>query len=235
MSGPKRFWTDVTVVETDGTFSVALDGRPIKTPAKQDFSAPTRALAEAVAQEWREQGEVMNPKAMPQTRYVNSVLDGIAPKREAVIETVAAYGGSDLLCYRAEHPDTLIARQRDRWDPLLDWARSEFEAALILASGVMPVAQPAKCLAKLADAVGKHDNFELAGLHDLVSISGSLVLGLAVSAGRLTGPEALALSRLDDDWQIEQWGEDEEASKTAALKAKEFSEAARLIALMRQT
>ena len=234
MSGPKRFWTDVTVVDADGSFSVALDGRTIKTPAKQDFSAPTRALAEAVAQEWREQGEVMDPKAMPQTRYVNSVLDGIAPKRDAVIETVAAYGGSDLLCYRAEHPDTLIARQKDRWDPLLDWARSEFGATLVLASGVMPVAQPETSLAALAEAVGKHDSFELAGLHDLVSISGSLVLGLAVSMDRLNAPEALALSRLDDDWQIEQWGEDEEAMKTAALKAKEFAEAARLITLTRK-
>jgi len=210
---------------------VTLDGRAIKTPAKQDFTAPTKALAEAVAEEWREQGEVMNPKAMPQTRYVNSVLDGIASKRGEVIETIAAYGGSDLLCYRAEHPDTLIARQKDRWDPLLDWARAQFDAPLILAGGVMPVSQPEKSLVKLAEAVAKHDDFALAGLHDLVSISGSLVLGLAVSEGRLQVPEAFALSRLDDDWQIEQWGEDEEASKTAALKSKEFAEAARLIVL----
>jgi len=117
MSGPKRFWTEVSVVEVGEFLTVALDGRPIKTPAKQDFLAPTRALAEAVAQEWREQGEVMNPKAMPQTRYVNSVLDGIAPKRGVIVESVAAYGASDLLCYRAEHPDVLIARQAARWDP----------------------------------------------------------------------------------------------------------------------
>ena len=234
MSGPKRFWTEVAVVKADGFLTVALDGRPIKTPAKGDFAVPTRALAEAVAEEWREQGEVMNPKAMPQTRYVNSVLDGIAPKRDAIVDAVAAYGGSDLLCYRAEHPDVLIARQATRWDPLLAWARSEFDAPLTLASGIMPVRQPEQSLKNLAQAVAKHDNFELAGLHDLVSISGSLVLGLAVSAGHLKAPEAMALSRLDDDWQIEQWGEDEEASKTAALKAKEFAEAARLIALIRE-
>jgi len=234
MSAPKRFWTDVSVVEVDGSFGIALDGRAIKTPAKQDFTAPTRALAEAVAQEWREQGEAMNPKAMPQTRYVNSVLDGIAPKRDAVVETVAAYGGSDLLCYRAEHPDVLIARQATRWDPLLEWSRSHYGAALVLGSGVMPVSQPTESLEKLSEAVATHDNFALAGLHDLVSISGSLVLGLAVSAGRLAAGEALALSRLDDDWQIEQWGEDEEASKTAALKAKDFADAARLISLSRE-
>jgi len=224
----------VSIVDRGGAFSVTLDGRAIKTPAKQDFTAPTKALAEAVAEEWREQGEVMNPKAMPQTRYVNSVLDGIASKRGAVIETVAAYGGSDLLCYRAEHPDVLIARQKAHWDPMLDWAREQFDAPLVLASGVMPVTQPENSLKNLAHAVAKHDDFSLAGLHDLVSISGSLVLGLAVSTDRLDVSEAMSLSRLDDDWQIEQWGEDEEASKTAALKAKDFAEAARLIALMRR-
>jgi len=234
MSGPKRFWTDVGVVDAGGGWTVALDDRAIKTPAKKDFVAPTRALAEAVAEEWRAQDEVMNPKAMPQTRYVNSVLDGIAPQREAVIETVAAYGGSDLLCYRAEHPDTLIARQAAQWDPLLDWACTKFDVNLILASGIMPVSQPEQSLQRLSDAVAGHDNFVLAGLHDLVSISGSLVLGLAVSAGRLKPAEAFALSRLDDDWQIEQWGEDDEASKTAALKAQEFAEAARLITLAKE-
>lgn len=234
MSGPKRFWTDVDVVEVEGALSVALDGRAIKTPAKQSFLLPTRALADAVADEWRAQTEVMDPRAMPQTRYVNSVLDGIAPRRAAVVETVAAYGGSDLLCYRAEHPDALIERQNARWDPVLDWSRSEFDAPMMLASGVMPISQPESSLKNLAQAVLAHNNFELTGLHDLVSISGSLVLGLAVSAGRLEVADALALSRLDDDWQIEQWGEDEEASKTAAIKAQEFAEAARLITLTRK-
>lgn len=235
MSGPKRFWTDVDVVEASGGHSVTLDGRTIKTPGKREFVTPTRALAEAVAEEWRAQGEVMKPHAMAQTRYVNSVLDGIAVSRAAVIETVSAYGGSDLLCYRAEHPDVLIARQAERWDPLLDWARDHFDAPMILAAGVMPVDQPAPSLSRLSDAVASHGDFELAGLHDLVSISGSLVLGLAVSVGRLGANEAFDLSRLDDDWQIEQWGEDEDAMAVAALKRGEFAEAARLVALVRET
>ncbi len=233
MSGPKRFWTDVAVVEWGGGYSVALDGRQIKTPAKQDFIAPTRALGEAVAQEWREQGERMNPKAMPQTRYVNSVIDGIAPQRAAVVGTVAAYGGSDLLCYRAEHPEELIARQAERWDPMLTWAVETYNAPLILTAGIMPVSQPEPSLKRLAAAVDAHNDFALAGLHDLVSISGSLVLGLAVSAGRLDSAAALSLSRLDDDWQIEQWGADEEATETAAKKAADFGEAERLINLTR--
>jgi len=231
MSGPKRFWTDVGVVEEGDGFSVLLDGRPIKTPAKAGFAVPTRALADAVADEWRTQGEVMTPKAMPQTRYVNSVIDGIVPQRAAIVETVAAYGGSDLLCYRAEHPDALIARQAERWDPLLDWARDIYDAPLVLGAGVMPVSQPPASLERLAGAVAGHHDFALAGLHDLVSISGSLVLGLGVSVGRLTPEEALSLSRLDDEWQIEQWGADEEAAETAAKKAADFAEAARLLVL----
>ena len=234
MSGPKRFWTDVTVTEANGVFSIALDGRSIKTPAKTDLAVPYRALADAVAQEWEAQGERIDPQAMPQTRYVNSVIDGITQRRAAVVETVAAFGGSDLLCYRAEHPDVLIQRQAERWDPLLDWARDTYKAPLILAAGVMPVKQPEQSLKRLADAVDTHHDFALAALHDLVSISGSLILGLAVSAGRLTETEAFALSRLDEDWQSEQWGEDEDATATALYKAGEFAEAARLISLTRQ-
>jgi chaperone required for assembly of F1-ATPase len=231
MSAPKRFWTDVAVIESGGGYAVALDGKPIKTPAKQDFIAPTRALAEAIVAEWAEQGERMNPKAMPQTRYVNSVIDGIKPQRAAIVEAVAAYGASDLLCYRAEHPDALIARQAERWDPLLSWATRTYDAPLVLAAGVMPVTQPQPSLDRLSRAVEAHHDFALAGLHDLVSISGSLILGLSVSAGRLSPDEALSLSRLDEHWQIEQWGDDEEAAETAAKKAVDFAEAARLISL----
>ncbi len=231
MSGPKRFWTIVDVVKEGDGFAVTLDGRPIKTPAKQRFAVPTRALADAVADEWRAQDENMKPKEMPQTRYVNSVIDGIIPQRAAIIEAVAAYGGSDLLCYRADHPDALIARQVECWDPLLDWARDTYDAPLILATGVMPVSQPQTSLDRLGRAVAEHHDFALAGLHDLVSISGSLVLGLAVSAKRLQADEALSLSRLDDEWQIEQWGADEEAAGAAAKKAGDFAEAARLLSL----
>jgi len=234
MSGPKRFWTDVTVTEAEGAFSILLDGRPIKTPAKSDFSVPYRALADAVAEEWSEQGEEMDPKAMPQTRYVNSVIDGIIPKRAAVVATVAAYGGSDLLCYRAEHPDGLINRQAEFWDPLLLWARETYQAPLVLAAGVMPVDQPEQSLTRLTSAVEAHHDYALAALHDLVAISGSLVMGLAISAGHLTADKAFVLSRLDEDWQIEQWGEDEEAQMVMAGKASEFAEAARLMSLTKE-
>jgi len=230
----KRFWTEVTVGPTDGGFEVLLDGRSIKTPAKTAFVTPTRALAEAVAEEWDGQGEAMNPVAMPMTRYVNSTIDGIIPRRGEIIGMVAAYGESDLLCYRAEHPDALVARQADRWDPLLSWARERYDAPMILASGVMPVTQPGPSVERLTAAVATHDDFALASLHDLVAISGSLVLGLAVSEKRLAQNEALALSRLDDEWQIEQWGVDEEAARVAAHKADEFAAAARLMDLCRK-
>ncbi len=234
MKAPKRFWKEVTVGQTEGGFDIQLDGRPIKTPAKNVFVAPTRALAEAVAEEWHSQEGAMNPAAMPLTRYVNSTIDGITPRREEIVGMVAAYGESDLLCYRAEHPERLIARQAERWDPLLDWVRERYDAPLILASGVMPVTQPAPSVARLRKAVASHDDFALASLHDLVAISGSLVLGLAVSEGRLEASEALSLSRLDDDWQSEEWGVDEDAAAVAAIKAGEYAAAARLLELYRK-
>ena len=233
MTTLKRFWTDVTVTGPEGRHTIALDGRVIKTPAKADLYVPTKALAEAVADEWRGQSERVDPKAMPLTRYANSVIDGIIPNRAAVVETVAAYGGTDLLCYRADTPDTLIARQSERWNPLLDWARTRFDAPLIQVEGVMYAEQPAPSLARLKDAVAIYDAFALAGLHDLVAISGSLVIGLAIAEGHVTAEEGFALSRLDEDWQIEHWGVDEDAAVIAAKKAREFGDAARLITLLK--
>ncbi len=232
MDGLKRFWTDVALTGSAGGYAVALDQRPIRTPAKQTLTLPTRALAEAVAEEWRSQGEVVSPDTMPQTRYANSVIDGIIPHREEIVAAIAAYGASDLLCYRAGHPEELIMQQTERWDPLLDWARETYDAPLILTTGVMPVTQPKTSLERLRHAVDGHDNFSLAGLHDLVSISGSLILGLGVSAGRLQAAEALSLSRLDDEWQISQWGHDDEAAAVAARKAADFEQAARLMRLI---
>lgn len=230
----KRFWTEVTVDGSAAGYAVHLDARPVKTPGKRDFRVGSHVLARAIAQEWEAQGEVVDPAAMPLTRYVNSVLDGLAEQRDEVIGIVAGYAGTDLLCYRAESPDTLVARQAERWDPLLDWARTTYDAPLILAAGVMPVSQPPTSLERLKTLVTAHDDFELAALHDLVAISGSLILGLAVSEKRLSAPEAFALSRLDEDWQIEQWGEDEEAAAVAVRKAGEFSDAARFLELTRE-
>lgn len=233
MSAQKRFWKQASTVEAEGGFSVALDGKPIRTPGKLPFAVPTQPLADTIAAEWDAQGERLDVDALPMTRLSYSALEGIPPHREKFVMEIAAYGGSDLLCYRAAHPDGLIARQAERWDPMIDWARDRYDAPLILTQGVMPVAQPAPSLDRMAQAVEGHDDFELTALFDLVSISGSLVLGLAVSDGRLDAEEAFSLSRLDEDWQIEQWGEDNEAAAAAERKRQSFTVAARYLGLVR--
>lgn len=228
---PKRFWKAASVVPAEGGFTVHLDGRPVKTPAKTPLIVPTPALAAAIAVEWDAQEGVVKPATMPMTRMANSALVKVPPAFEAVVDEVARYGGTDLLCYRAEAPETLVQRQSRDWDPLLDWAEQTFDAALLVTAGVIPVDQPAVSLARLRAAVATHDSFGLVGLHDLVAITGSLVLGLAVAHSRLTSDAAFTLSRLDEDWQAELWGIDSEAAETAAAKRTDLSDAARFLAL----
>ena len=229
----KRFWREVTVEEADGGFGFRLDRRPVRTPAKAPCLLPTRALAEAVAAEWAVvEGEV-DPAAMPLTRAANSAIDRVIPEREAVAALVAAYGEADLICYRAPHPAGLARRQTDAWDPLVAWVGETLGARLVVVEGVVHVAQPPDSLARLGAAVRAHGAWELTALHDLVSISGSLVIGLAVSHGHLDAATAWPLSRIDEDWQIEEWGEDDEAAAVAARRRLDFVNAARLLELVR--
>lgn len=225
----RRFWkTAAAALHAEGGYAIMLDGRPVRTPAKALLRLPTAGLAEAVAAEWAAQGDTLDPATMPFTRAANSAIDTVAPHHQAVVDTVAAYGGTDLLCYRAQHPAELVARQATGWDPLLDWAEARFGARLAVTSGVMAVAQPSEALARLRARLAAADPFALAALHDLVSLSGSLVLGLAAAEGYLP-PEAIwSLSRIDEDFQAEQWGTDEEAAEAAAYRRGEFLQAFRL-------
>ena len=234
MSGwvPKRFWTDAAVVPNGEAFAVALDGRPVRTPLKARLTVPTRVFAEEVAREWQAQGEVIDPSIMPATRLANAAIDKVEAQREEVVEMLVSYGGSDLLCYRAEGPEALVGRQRERWDPLLAWAHQALGAELRIATGVMPVEQTEADLQSLRAPVEVMDPFELAALHDLVVLSGSLVLALAVTEGRLSAEEAWSLSRLDEEYQIEEWGEDEEAAEAAARRRAAFLDAARFHAML---
>lgn len=229
----KRFWQAATAVPCDGGFAVALDGRLVKTPAHTLLAVPTQALAEVIAAEWDAQQGQIRPEAMPATRAANSALDKVAPQFAAVADMLAEYGGSDLLCYRADGPATLVARQAAAWDPLLDWAAAHYGARLTVTAGVVHVAQPAETLAALRAAVHRCTPFELAALHDLVAISGSLILGLAVTEARLTAEEAFALSRIDEHWQNEQWGVDDEAAALEAIKHQALRDAARFYELCR--
>ncbi len=227
----KRFWNEATTAPVTGGFAVHLDNRVVKTPAEADLVLPTLAMAEAVATEWEAQEGQIDPRTMPVTRGANAAIDKVRPQRDEVIAMLAEYGDSDLLCYRAAGPARLIALQSESWDPLLDWAAETLNARLWVGEGVMHVAQDSHVLQRLTDEVAAFDNFALAAAHDLISLSGSLILALAVTRDRLTPQEAWTLSRVDEDWQITQWGEDEEATAHALIKQTAFSDAARFYRL----
>ena len=223
----KRFWKAAAVVERDGGFGVELDGRAVNTPNKTPLILPTRTMAEAIAVEWDAQVDKIDPLTMPVTRGANSAIDKVAPQLAEVVADLANYGDSDLLCYRAAGPVELVARQAEKWDPILDWAASGFGKRLNVGEGVMHVPQDPDLIANLHAEVASFDHFALAGVHDLIAISGSLILALAVTRRALSAEDAWELSRLDEHWQVEQWGDDEEASAHEALKRTAFLNAAR--------
>ncbi len=228
----KRFWKDVAVEDAPGGYTVRLDARPLRTPAKRPLILPTRALAEAVAAEWRSVEGAVDPRLMPMTRSGNAAVDKVTPQFAEVAALIAAYGGSDLVCYRAEAPAALVVRQGAGWDPILDWGAERYGARLAATRGVVPVSQPKEALAALSAVVHGVTPFELTALHDLVSISGSLLLGLAATAPE-SDPGALwRLSRIDEDWQAELWGEDEEAAAAAEAKRRDFLHAHRFWRLL---
>ena len=231
--GPKRFWETVAVEQTVDGFGIALDGRPVRTPLGRAAAGPTRALADAMAAEWSAQIETVDPRTMPVTRAVNSALDRVIPEYDAVADIVVEYGESDLLCYRAPHPDALQERQAVLWDPWLDWARDTYDLRLSVAAGVMHVEQDARAIGTLRRAVEVHDGWELTALHDLVTLTGSLVLGLSVSAGAQTAAAAWPLGRIEEDWQIAAWGEDAEAAAAAGARRRDFLAAERFLTLCR--
>lgn len=227
----KRFWKQATAVACDGGFTVKLDDRAVKTPAKSALIVPSMAMAQAIALEWDAQQGLIKPDTMPVTRAANSALDKVAPQFSEVAGLLAAYGETDLLCYRATGPQELIDRQAAAWDPLLLWAAQVLNAPLLVTSGVMHITQPESSTKALSEAVHGFDNFRLAAVHDLIAITGSLVLALAVARGRLTADQAWTLSRIDESWQNEQWGIDDEAAELEAFKHEALLQAERFFAL----
>lgn len=229
----KRFYTDVAVVPSDGGWTIQLDGRPVRTPARAPLALPTPTLAEAVAAEWRRQGETVDPATMPMTGLANAALDHVAPNPADFAAGVARYAQSDLLCYRADGPEALVARQAAAWNPLLDWARARYDVAFAVTQGIIPVPQPEETLARLGAAVAALDPFRLTGMSTLVTLSGSLVCGLAVVEGGHDPVAVWQAAEIDEAWQVEQWGEDAEAAARSARRAAEFATAADFIALSR--
>ena len=224
---PKRFWSSVTVAETPDGFGITLDDKPVNTPSKTRLIVPSRELADLIAAEWDAQQGKVDPRTMPATRAANSALDKVRPQVADVADLIAAYGESDYLCYRATSPDALIARQAMFLDPVLNWAADALNARLKTGLGVVPIAQDPAAIAELRDRVHQFDHFQLTGFHDLVSLSGSLILGFAVAMQAQAAEQVWTLSRIDEDWQAEQWGADDEATAHAALKRAAFLDAAR--------
>ncbi len=227
----RRFWERTEVVAQADGFGVTLDGRDVKTPAKLPLIVPSEAMAQAISLEWAAQEEKIDPLSMPVTRSANVAIDRVALQHAEVSEIIAAYGSSDLVCYRADGPEGLVQRQAEAWDPLVDWSSSTLGAPLVITHGVMPVEQSAATRARFLRDTSALDAFRLTAFHDLVSLSGSLVLGFAVIKGRLDAEEAWLVSRIDEFWQIEQWGDDEEASEQAELKRSAFLHADRFFRL----
>lgn len=223
----KRFWKQALAETCDGGFTVTLDGRAVKTPAKRALVVPTLAMAELIAAEWDAQETRVRPETMPATRAANSAIDNVAHNFAEIAADLARYGETDLLCYRATGPEGLVARQEAGWQPLLDWAATHLGAPLITVAGVMHQPQPAPSLASLRARTASLSPFRLAAFHDIVAISGSLVLGFAVIHGRLTPDEAWMLSRIDENWQAELWGQDDEAMALAATRRAALLDAAR--------
>lgn len=219
----KRFYKDAAVVLGEDSWSIALDGRPIRTPARALLTLPTQRLAEAVADEWRAQGEDVNPASMPMTGLANAAIDHVATNHADFAAGVARYAQSDLLCYRADGPEALVARQAAAWDPLLDWARARYDVAFAVTRGIIPVPQPDETLARLGAAVAALDPFTLTGLSTLVTLSGSLVCGLAVVEGGHDLDAVWQAAEIDEAWQVEQWGEDAEAAARSARRSAEFA------------
>ena len=228
----KRFYTDVMTVEVEDGFGVTLDGRRIRTPLKRAVSLPTRRLAHALAQEWEAQQDVVDLKTMGINRLVNIAIDEVMPDPARLASEISAYGGSDLVCYRADAPDELVQRQAGAWDPLLAWAAEEFALQLTVTTGVMPVAQDGDSLTRLSREVAAFDAFTLGAMRDVVGICGSLVIGLALHARFLDIDAAWAAAQIDEDWQIEKWGEDSEAMARRANAFAALQHADHLLRLL---
>ena len=230
-SRPKRFYKDVTVADEDGRSAILLDGKPVRTPGKAPLAVPARALADTVAVEWRAQGTHIDPAAMPLTKLANSAIDGVAGQTDAVIDDIVAHARADLLCYRASGPEKLLAAQKQYWDPVIAWARDALHAPFNLTEGVVHVAQPEEAIAALRKEAETFDTFGLAALHVMTALSGSALLALAVALKRLTPEEAWAAAHVDEDFQIGQWGEDEEAKARREARKRDFDAAARALEL----
>ena len=224
----KRFYREAAIAPAPGGHAVVLDGRNVRTPAKRPLVAPQQAVAESIAAEWEAQAEAIDPAAMPLTRLANSIIDGVADRRAEVADDIARYFNSDLLFYRAEHPEGLVARQAQHWDPVVAWMADAFGARFVLAAGVMHVAQPEAAIAA-ARAALPIDPWALGAMHVVTSLTGSALLALALARGRLDVPQAWAAANVDEDWNLDLWGRDDSLAGRHAARLRDLEAAAKVL------
>jgi chaperone required for assembly of F1-ATPase len=227
----KRFYTAASVTG-DGPFGVALDGRPLRTPARELLAVPTRALAEAIAAEWQSQVEKIDPRSLPLTGFANAAVDRVAADHAGFARRLATYAESELIAYRADGPDSLLAAQAAAWDPWVDWLARRYDVGLTITTGIMHVAQPSAMLARIQTAFAAFTPFELAPLDPVVTITGSAVLALAVAHGELDAEAAYDIAHVDARWQEEQWGRDPLAEKAEATRRADLAAAVRCLRLL---
>lgn len=219
---PKRFYESVDIVAEEG-FLLHLDGRPVRTPARAIIKVDRQSVADRLAAEWAAQKDVIDPKTMPLTRLVNSAIDGVKQTHALVREEITRFSGTDLICYRADQPECLVARQTAAWDPVVAWAEKTYDCRFILAGGIMHVEQPEATARSVAHAVDRFsDPLKLAGLHSMTTLMGSCLLALAVAEGGLSGDDAWRAAHIDEDWNIEQWGRDQEAEARRTYRFEEM-------------
>jgi chaperone required for assembly of F1-ATPase len=225
----KRFYKEAGVTEAEGGFAITLDGKPIRTPSGRQVVIPSRALADAVAAEWSAQGETIDPVAMPLTRIANSVVEGVVDRVELVSDDLARYFQTDLLFYRAGHPEALVAREAAHWDPVLFWAAETLGAHFILSEGIMHVKQPDAAI-QAARAALPEDAWSVAALHMVTTLTGSALLALALAHGARDAGQVWAAAHVDEDWNADQWGVDEEAAARRAARLRDFEAAVAVLA-----
>lgn len=228
----KRFYKQALPVVVEGGHGVTLDDRPVRTPARALLAVPTPALADAIAGEWNDQSDFIDPRAMPLTGLANAAIDRIAPDAVAFSASLARYAESDLLAYRADGPVDLVRRQAGVYDPLLAWARSRYDVGFELIIGISHRPQPRQTLERIRAAYATLDAFRLAALHPIVTITGSAVVGLAVLAGEIGHEAAYMAGQLEELWQLEHWGEDPIAEAGLADRRRALESAARFLSLL---
>jgi chaperone required for assembly of F1-ATPase len=224
----KRFYAEAGIATADGGFAVTLDGRPIKTPSGRQVIVPVKEIAQAISQEWQAQQEVIAPLSMPLTRLANSAVEGVIDRVDAVAADLARYLNSDLLFYRAGHPETLVARESAHWDPVLFWAADTLGAHFILAEGIVHVRQPETAVAAARRAL-PDDAWSVAALHVITTLTGSALLALALFHGVLDADAVWAAAHVDEDWNAEKWGHDEEVVARRASQLVDFRAAAQVL------